>query len=82
MKLIPHTPTISPIKPESLDQLWHEAEQLGSVTVDKVFLGNGAYEVTISFARKTGTQIRAKGQDMLIAFALSKAINEAREMGA
>lgn len=66
---------------ESLDRLWHEAEQLGIVTVDNAWRG-GAYEAKIRFSRKSGTSITAVGTSDNIAFAMAKAINEAREMGA
>jgi outer membrane receptor for monomeric catechols len=66
---------------QTLDQLWHEAEQLGTIEVDRMWSQKG-YTVSIRFTRKTGTTIIAKGQNTNIAFALADAINEAREMGA
>jgi hypothetical protein len=66
---------------QSLDQLWHEAAQLGQIAVDMDYKGT-TYDVTIKFARKSGTRIYAKGQNTNIAFAVAAAINEAREMGA
>ncbi|MCB1889082.1 MAG: hypothetical protein KDH20_15855 [Rhodocyclaceae bacterium] len=65
---------------QTLDQLWHEAEQLGEVSVDRNW--RGKYKVEIRFERKSGTTIYARGEDPVIAFALANAINEAREMGA
>jgi len=66
---------------ESLDQLWHEAASLGSVRVWQSEHDRNI-EVTITFKRRSGTKIEAKGNDQNIAFAMGKAINEAREMGA
>lgn len=75
-------PSVEAMPALSLDQLWHEAEQLGRVSVDTGFGSNGAYKVEIRFKRQAGTTIWATGSDTNIAFALSKAINEARELGA
>lgn len=72
---------ITPLIPQTLDGMWREAEQLGRVSVDHRIFGD-AYEVSISFERKSGTRIRAMGKDTNILFALANAINEAREMGA
>lgn len=74
-------PTIEASPAQTLDQLWHEAEQLGVVEVDSDW-GNKSYKVQIMFKRPSGTRILAQGSDSNIAFAMSKAINEAREMGA
>jgi hypothetical protein len=73
--------TLQADRAQALDQLWHEAEQLGVVEVDNSWRG-GAYEVKIRFSRKSGTTITAVGKSNKIAFALADAINEAREMGA
>lgn len=73
--------TITPIHADTLDHLWHEAEQLGVVKVDPAWRGDN-YEVTIRFQRKSGTSITAMGKNPKVAFALADAINEAREMGA
>ncbi len=67
---------------QSLDQLWHEAEQLGEVEVRRGWSTDPKYEVHIDFRRKSGTRISARGKDHMIAVAVAKAINEAREMGA
>jgi DNA-binding transcriptional regulator YhcF (GntR family) len=74
-------PTMEANPAETLDQLWHEAEQLGIIEVDRDWQ-NKAYTVQIMFVRKSGTRIMAKGADQHIHVAVSKAINEAREMGA
>lgn len=66
----------------SLDQLWKEAESLGSIKVDKGWRPDSQYEVEIVFSRKSGTRVHAKGSNPDICFAVASAINEAREMGA
>lgn len=66
---------------QTLDELWHEAEQLGRVSVDKSW-GKNAYEVVVRFETRGGSSVSAKGTDTNIAFAVAKAINEARELGA
>jgi len=67
----------------SLDQLWHEAESLGVIEIDRSSYPDDApYVCEIKFRRKTGTRITAVGRDRSIHFALAAAINEAREMGA
>lgn len=68
-------------KAQTLDELWHEAEQLGRISVDKSW-GKNAYEVVIRFDTRGGSAVSAKGTDTNIAFAVAKAINEARELGA
>ncbi len=67
--------------PETLDQLWYEAETLGDVEVDKSVFSK-EYSATIAWSRKSGTRIRAVGKDVEIKSALAKAINEARGLGA
>lgn len=74
-------PKLEAAPAQSLDQLWHEAEQLGVVTIDNGWRG-GAYEAKIRFSRVSGTSITAVGKSDNIAFAMAKAIDEAREMGA
>jgi len=74
-------PAITAVPSESLDQLWHEAASLGWVRVWTNEY-NRNVEVTITFTRRSGTKVEAKGNDQNIAFAMAKAINEAREMGA
>lgn len=72
---------ITALKAQSLDQLWHEAEQLGRIRIDSDYRGE-LYEAEITFKRKSGTRITAVGKNQNIAFAIADAINEAREMGA
>ena len=74
-------PEIRQLVPETLDWLWHEAEQLGIVEVDSDWKG-ATYTAEIRFQRKSGTLIRARGYDSSIHVAMHKAILEAREMGA
>ncbi|AWL03372.1 hypothetical protein ACFOHT_04685 [Massilia oculi] len=76
------SPVIEVIQALSLDQLWHEAESLGRIEVDHRIGGAAAYRVQIRFSRRSGTTVWAQGEDTNIAFAMAKAINEAREMGA
>jgi hypothetical protein len=75
-------PVIDVMRAQSLDRLWHEAEHLGTIEVDHRIGGGGAYRVQIRFSRRSGTTVWALGEDTNIAFAMAKAINEAREMGA
>lgn len=65
----------------TLDQLWHEAESLGRVSVESKIISE-KYEAEIVFQRKSGTRIYAKFEHQNAAIALAGAINEAREMGA
>lgn len=65
----------------TLDELWHEAEGLGAISVDRIFL-SPCYRVRIMFTRKSGTTVWAEGKNTNVAFAMADAINEAREMGA
>jgi hypothetical protein len=67
------------VKSQSLDELWHEAEQLGDIKAEK---WRGSYDVQIAFTKKSGTRIYAAGKNSKIEFALADAINEARDMGA
>jgi len=71
--------TLEAVPAQTLDQLWHEAETLGKVTVSN---WSGKYEVSICFERRSGTRIYASGKDSKIEFAMAASINEAREMGA
>lgn len=74
---------IQTLHPLTLDQLWREAETLGHIKVDSSTWKQGEpYEVTLTFHRKSGTRVHAVGKHPDICFALSDAINEAREMGA
>jgi hypothetical protein len=65
----------------TLDQVWREAETLGVVEIDHA-IGDSSYRAEIMFTRKSGTRIIAIGFDQDVLFALGKAINEARELGA
>lgn len=67
------------ITAQTLDQLWHEAEQIGRVEIDNDW--RGTYTASIRFERKSGTVVHAKGMNTKVQFALATAINEAREMG-
>lgn len=66
---------------QTLDELWHEAAQLGGVRIWQ-YKRDHQVEVTITFERKSGTKIEAVGKNSNVAFALANAINEARDMGA
>jgi len=76
------TTTIEASPAQTLEQLWHGAEQLGIVEVDHAFCERDTYRARIRFYRKSGSMIWAEGKDQNIAFALAKAINEARDLGA
>lgn len=65
----------------TLDEVWRETESLGRVEVDHL-CSNGKYRVQIRFDRKSGTMIYATGIDDDIVCAVSKAVDEARELGA
>lgn len=71
---------VTPLRAQTLDALWHEAEQLGRVSVESDW--GGVYKARIRFERKSGTTIWAEGKNSSALFALATAINEAREMGA
>ena len=73
--------TLEATRAQTLDELWHEAEQLGRVEADHAVFEK-EYRVRIMFTRRSGTTVWAEGKDRNIAFALAKAINEARDMGA
>jgi hypothetical protein len=68
------------VVPETLDSLWARAEHLGTVEVDHGWT-DALYVVTITFVRKTGTRILARGKDTSIHAAVSKAIQEAVYLG-
>lgn len=72
--------SITPVQQQTLDQLWHEAESLGRVSVESEW--SGVYKARIRFDRKSGTTVWAEGKHSAAIVALSIAINEAREMGA
>jgi len=65
----------------TLDKLWEEAARLGRIKIDMDWKET-TYTVSINFSRPSGTTIDAKGADSNIYWAMGKAINEAREMGA
>lgn len=73
--------SVTPIQAETLDQLFHEAAQLGGIRVFQYGRGD-EYKVEITFTRRSGTKIEAVHKNTNLAFALAGAINEAREMGA
>lgn len=71
-------PTV--VTQQTMDAMWHEAEQLGRVSIEADW--NGIYKAQIRFKRRSGTTIWAEGKNSNAMFALADAINEAREMGA
>lgn len=75
-------PEIRTLRELGLSQLWQEAESLGSIEVRQHTWRERLYTVEITFNRSSGTRIHAIGKNQDICFALSDAINEAREMGA
>lgn len=75
------TALMNAYRAQTLDELWHEAEQLGKIEIDHNW-GSSDYRCRIRFQRKSGTTVWAEGKDRNIAFAVAAAINEAREMGA
>jgi hypothetical protein len=81
-KIVGSASTLEAAPAQTLDQLWHEAEQLGRVEVDKRIFGEGEYDVSIRFDTRSGSSVSAKGRDRVIHFAMAKAINEARDLGA
>ena len=74
-------PTLEAVRAETLDQLWHEAAQLGALRVGQ-YSRDGVFNAQITFERASGTKIEAVGKDTSVHVAVAKAINEAREMGA
>lgn len=67
---------------ESLESLWDESRRLANNGIFVWLNSAGMIEVTLKFARRSGTRVEALGKDMNFAFAIANAINEAREMGA
>ncbi len=69
---------------QDLGALWREAESLGRVEVDQEgYRRPSVYKVQIKFERPgSGTTIWAAGISSIIEQAISKAIEEARELGA
>lgn len=74
-------PEIQPLEPETLDQLWHEACQLGGIRVWQ-YSRSHSFDVTIAFTTRSGSDVEAKGSHTDVHIALSRAINEARSLGA
>lgn len=74
--------TLQPVvlQQQTLDQLWHEAETLGRVSIETDW--NDLYKARVRFQRKSGTTIYAEGKHSNALIALSIAVNEARELGA
>jgi ribosome-associated translation inhibitor RaiA len=72
---------VRPLREISLGELWREAESLGRIEVDRDWQDT-SYSVEIKFSRPSGTRIIAKGSHSDICVAVSRAIDEAREMGA
>jgi len=67
----------------SFDDMLREAMKLGYIKIEQSSWSfDSAWEVTITFERKSGTRIHAKGKNTDPWFAMADAINEAREMGA
>ena len=75
-------PKPRPVRAHTLDELWRNAERLGHVEVDHDFSNRDKYRVNIRFERASGTLVYARGTDPNIIFAMSKAIEEALDMGA
>ena len=79
-------PRITPLRAETLDDLWREAETLGNVRIwtHASGIGNGGprrgYTVTIC-GRKRNTEMEVKREHTSLLCAMADAINEAREMG-
>lgn len=79
-------PRITPLRADTLDDLWREAETLGNVriwTQSSGFDRSGprrAYVVTI-IGRRRNTELEVKREQTSLLCAIADAINEAREMG-
>jgi hypothetical protein len=63
------------------DDLIHEASSLGGLRIWQYRRGD-AYQVTISFERRSGSEVEAKAKHSNLVVALSDAIAEARALGA
>ena len=78
------TPTIVPLRMQTLDELWQEAETLGFLRVwTQTNYGDTArtgYRVTLLGKRKN-TKLEIERQHSSLVCALADAINEARDMG-
>ena len=77
-------PRITPLRAETLDDLWREAETLGVLRVWTMTHWRTTeitgYEVTL-IGRRRNTALEVKRQHSSLLCALADAINEAREMG-
>lgn len=78
MKVLEMRREASDVRPLSLDDLWHEAEQIGRIEVDHE-IGGAAYRVQIRFNSR-GSLVWATGRDTSIQSAVAKAIEEARRL--
>lgn len=76
LKPIGHT-----LSEQTLDDLWHEAEQLGDIKVDRGWGGAKAYQVKIHFRLPSGSTVWATGEHSDIVVAMGRAIDEARRLG-
>lgn len=77
-------PRITPLRAETLDDLWREAETLGVLRVWTMTHWRTTeitgYEVTL-IGKRRNTALEVKRQHSSLLCALADAINEAREMG-
>jgi len=77
------TPIIEQLTPVSMDDMLREAMKLGSIDLKQdSWNRESSWTAEITFKRASGTRIHAKGTDTNPWFAMAKAIDEAREMGA
>ena len=65
----------------TLDELVHEASAIGGLRIWQYQRGH-AYDVTIKFERRTGSEIEAKASHSDLHLALRAAIDEASALGA
>jgi len=76
-------PSVIPMRQQTIDDLWAEAETLGNVRVwthTDWHEHRTGYEVTIT-GQKRSTKIEVKRRHSVLPCAIADAINEAREMG-
>lgn len=83
MNILP-TQRVVPVRAETLDDLWREAEALGFLRIwtltnfgDTAITG---YKVTL-IGKRRNTKLEIERQHSSLLCALADAINEAREMG-
>ena len=78
------TPTLVPLRMQTLDELWQEAETLGFLRVWTLTnysdTARTGYRVTLIGKRKN-TKLEIERQHSSLACAVADAINEARDMG-